>query len=178
MRFRCFCSWYWRLINISRAAGIKHLELRAGGAKTSAQCFIAVFLIWWWLCQAEKLWILDYSQKDDHGYVRHYHLKDVENISGLNLLLIKFVVITYWSEMHKRLPKSLACVAGAKRGGGGGGRKGIPLPFFPSSLPPTPSPPPLSTPAMQATKSQRNCRQHVGTPKKDRLHLTFTVVSR
>ena len=108
----------------------------------------------------------------------HHHLKDVENISGLNLLLIKFVVITYWSEMHKRLPKTLACVAGAKRGGGGGGRKGIPLPFFPSSLPPTPSPPPLSTPAMQATKSQRNCRQHVGTPKKDRLHLKFTVVSR
>ena len=43
----------------------------------------------------------------------------------------------------------MACVAGAKRGGGGGRRKvrKIPLPF---SLPPYPLP--LSTPASQAKK--------------------------
>ena len=66
--------------------------------------------------------------------------------------------------IHRRselINHTVACVAGAKRGGGGGREKGkregslplspIPLPFFPSSLSPTPYPLPLSTPATQAT---------------------------
>ena len=42
--------------------------------------------------------------------------------------------------MHKRLPKLLACVAGAKRGGEGGREKGNPPPLFPF----LPTPYPLS----------------------------------
>ena len=43
--------------------------------------------------------------------------------------------------MMARKPWKLACVADAKRGGGGGREKGkIPLLFFPSSLSPTPYP--------------------------------------
>ena len=59
---------------------------------------------------------------------------------------------------------SIACVAGAKRGGKGGARKAplsplppSPFPFFPFSL--FPYPLPVSTPATQARISTKSCRK-------------------
>ena len=66
--------------------------------------------------------------------------------SGITPFMISLFM---WMLDSAKTLGGIACVAGAKRGGGGGGEreKGrelplspIPLPFFPSSLSPTPYP--------------------------------------